>query len=125
MIGSSAFRGAANFEVPPPPPPRRSAQPDRFDPFEDRSLFPPPPPPRPQKSHEAGDGDDDDDPERRAFEAELRRVAADLDKVMEIFLMGELNRLRMAVMKTFALKVCLYIFSLCNVYFLHVIFSWG
>ena len=83
---------------PPPPPGRRQQYPDdryaepsydggrpTFDNFDDRPLFPPPPPPK------AGAGarmpgpvdveGDDEDPERKAFEEELARVAAELEKV--------------------------------------------
>ena len=80
--GPPPFHASASFDTPPPPPPPRrpvlASTSDAFDTFEDRSLFPPPPP-RPQRAQDPAD--DEDDPERRAFEAELRRVAADLDKV--------------------------------------------
>jgi glycine/D-amino acid oxidase-like deaminating enzyme len=88
-MGQLPFRGSVGFEPPPPPPPpRRSAltSPDPFDPFEDRGLFPPPPP-RGSLRAQGKAEDDHDDPERRAFDAELRRVAAELDKV-GFYLMG-------------------------------------
>jgi hypothetical protein len=72
-------RGAGNFgDMPPPPPPPRGRVYGSFDLYEDRTLFPPPPPPR---GHQAADEEEEDDPERRAYEAELQRVAADLDRV--------------------------------------------
>ena len=92
--GGPPFRGSYGDMPPPPPPPpprRPNATPaDRFDPsgFEDRNLFPPPPPPKPATTRGGGTDaaiDDDDDPERRAFEAELRRVAADLERVSALW----------------------------------------
>ncbi|GAX74645.1 hypothetical protein CEUSTIGMA_g2093.t1 [Chlamydomonas eustigma] len=70
---------------PPPPPPRRPGthgidggyHSGNNDLYDDRGLLPPPPPPRGSQMENV---DDEDDPERRAFQAELRRVAADLER---------------------------------------------
>jgi hypothetical protein len=96
--GYEGGRGAA-FDAPQPPPPpgRRQQYDDRyaepfydggrptFDSFDDRPLFPPPPPPKSGAgAHNPGpvDGDgDEEDLERKAFEEELARVAAELEKV--------------------------------------------
>eukprot|EP00195_Chlamydomonas_chlamydogama_P016482 CAMPEP_0202907676 /NCGR_PEP_ID=MMETSP1392-20130828/43468_1 /ASSEMBLY_ACC=CAM_ASM_000868 /TAXON_ID=225041 /ORGANISM="Chlamydomonas chlamydogama, Strain SAG 11-48b" /LENGTH=1511 /DNA_ID=CAMNT_0049596685 /DNA_START=73 /DNA_END=4608 /DNA_ORIENTATION=- len=90
--GPPPYRG--HPDQPPPPPPRRGErfmppQFDRgeryagpYDPYDDRGLFPPPPPPRYQSRGEGPDAgdDEDEDLERKAFEAELARVAADLER---------------------------------------------
>lgn len=62
-----------------------------YDPYADHDLLPPPPPPRappPRGQDAAAEGkaagkveeEDDIDPEREAFEAELARVAAEMEK---------------------------------------------
>jgi hypothetical protein len=97
-------------DQPPPPPPRqggvRFPAPGGYDRYDaagygggmgsydryadDRPLFPPPPPPRlpppPRGDSSSGQqqgagGEEDTDLERLAFEAELERVAAELEKV--------------------------------------------
>lgn len=96
---SYGSQGAPPPYDPPPPPPRRSAGPGdrfsdpydrpekhegRFDPYDDRTLFPPPPPPRqpppPVRDVQHSEQSEEEDPERAAFEAELERVAAEMEK---------------------------------------------
>lgn len=69
--------------------------PGRYDAYDDHAMFPPPPPPPPRTllmrgtmpgEHAAAasatrEGAEEADPERTAFEAELQRVADQLDKV--------------------------------------------
>lgn len=79
----------------PPMPPRYGP----YDPYEDRSLFPPAPPRGPPPSRNQGQygeqrgqypgvaaQEEEEDPERQAFEAEVRRLAAELAKVSSFML---------------------------------------
>ena len=57
-----------------------------YEAYEDRGLFPPPPParqppPPPKGGEPQQESEDEEDLERQAFEVELQRVAADLEKV--------------------------------------------
>ncbi len=69
----------------PPGPPHHERYhdgPGGYDPYDERSLFPPPPPPRhPHAGRNGEAGEEEVDPERLAFEAELARVAAELERV--------------------------------------------